>query len=75
MPTQARNGVPCPNCGQTIEVTLEGLLSRGRFICANPTCRTEIRLDASRSSDALDAARTLKAGLDEAERMKPDGAR
>lgn len=74
-PDEQNPGFPCPNCATPISVTLEALLSQASFKCPNPGCATVLRLDKRQSGDALDAAAKLKAGLDKADQMKPDGAR
>lgn len=54
-------GVPCPKCGTKIEMTLESLLVRRSFTCANPKCRTTLRLEESASKEALTAIKIINA--------------
>jgi hypothetical protein len=57
-------GLPCPNCGASIAITLAELMVRRSFSCTTPGCRTVLRLDVEGSQEALAAARSYKAKLD-----------
>ena len=58
-------GMPCPECGQPIEMTLDDLLVRHSFACRTPGCGVVLRLDQRRSSEAIDSLRDLKGRLRE----------
>jgi hypothetical protein len=60
-----RGGMPCPECGQIIEMSLDDLLVRGAFACRTPGCDIVLRLDQRRSSEAIDSLRELKGRLRE----------
>jgi hypothetical protein len=51
----AIGGLPCPKCGNPIEMTLESLLAFRSFQCRKPGCGTVLRLDSSASRTALNA--------------------
>lgn len=74
-PDPSNPGVPCPNCGAPIAITLNALLNQASFKCSDPACKTVLRLDTRQSKEALNAAAKLKAGLEKADEIKPDGAR
>jgi hypothetical protein len=64
-PGGARGGIPCPECGGRIEITLDDLLVRRAFACATIGCNVVLRLDQRESSGALDTLRELKHRLRE----------
>ncbi len=64
-------GLPCPRCGHHIATSLELLLANRPFYCSG--CGLQITLDREKSKGALDALRTLRAGLEEAEEMRRRG--
>jgi len=57
---QKQGGMNCPGCGAHLPVTLEGLLSGGRFTCPNGRCRGTLRLDTGASAEALNVLRRYK---------------
>lgn len=61
----ARGGLPCPECGQTIDITLDDLLLRRTFTCRTQGCGIVLRLDQRNSSGAIDTLRQLKTKLRE----------
>lgn len=60
-PAASSAGLPCPKCGTRIELTLDSLLVRRNFTCANPQCRTILTLDERASAEALKIAKIIKA--------------
>lgn len=58
-------GLPCPGCGQHIEISLNDLLVRRSFRCQAPGCGVVLRLDQRGSAAATDTLRELKARLDD----------
>ena len=53
-------GMPCPDCGERIIVTMEQLLGCGEIICA---CGLILRVDTERSEDTLRGLRGLQQRL------------
>jgi phage terminase large subunit GpA-like protein len=60
---QRRGGMPCPECGQQIDISLDDLLIRRSFTCRTAGCGTILHLDQRRSSEAIENLRTLKGRL------------
>ena len=56
-------GMPCPNCGAYIAMSIEDLLSQSSFKCQNPDCNTELHIDRGRSAESMNALEKLKDGL------------
>jgi hypothetical protein len=71
-PVAGSAGIPCPNCGTTIELTLENLLVRRNFVCRNTSCRTVLTLDERASSEALSVIRKIRTNaVDQPTRRRP----
>lgn len=60
----APGSVPCPECGEPIEISLDALVSRVAFHCRKAGCRTILRLDRRNSAEALEKAREVRERLD-----------
>jgi len=50
-------GMPCPECGARLVVTMEQLLASGRIAC---TCGLVLQVDTARSEETLRDLRALR---------------
>ena len=53
-------GMPCPECGTRLVVTMEQLLGSGQVVC---TCGLVLRVDAEQSEETLRDLRALEERL------------
>jgi hypothetical protein len=49
---QRRPGIPCPQCGFFIEMSIQNILYQAEFKC--PSCLLELKMDRSGSQSALE---------------------
>ena len=61
-------GLPCPECGFHIQVSIEMLLSGKPIWCT--ACGLKLEVDWEASSNTLKSLEQLQKGLREAERMR-----
>lgn len=58
-------GLACPECGHTIQISLNDLLIRQAFACHTPGCGIVLHLNQRGSATAIDTLRQMKARLRE----------
>ena len=73
MSDPSRTGLPCPECGYVIPMTMELLLTQETFYCTS--CGLELTLNRQQSQETLDALARLDEQLAEAERLKRQALR
>lgn len=61
-------GLPCPQCGALITVTLEQLAAAAAIGCSD--CGLELRIDLEQSRESLNAVRDLRDQLIRANEIK-----
>ncbi len=61
-------GLPCPECGVVIAMTLDRLLSPRPLVC--PGCCLEIQINREKSEKSLDAVRKIKDAIQNLEAVK-----
>lgn len=61
-------GLPCPQCGYRIQVTMPMLLSNRAIYCTG--CGLELVIDREESAASLELLRKLQEGIEEAEKIR-----
>lgn len=68
-PTQQRSpGIPCPNCGFFIEMTVQSLLYQASFQC--PGCLLTLSMDRNESRPALEILQKVSREIETLEKHK-----
>lgn len=65
LPTDRKTGIPCPDCGTLIPVTIADLFGSGVFVCS--CCGrmlTLMRRESARALDELQKVRDAQRNLD-----------
>ncbi len=70
MTTDDGQGLPCPECGIIIPVTMQQLLFSPRITC--PACALSLTVDQTESAEALDSLRAYYNRMEEIKQANPE---